>query len=398
MEVRVLRDDDVLAYRDCMMTTFGADVADDPEGVERFRALIEPGRAWAAFDGDQVVATGGSFTHQLAIPGALVPMAGLTMVTVRPTHRRRGLLRQIMALHVADARARGEAISGLWASEASIYGRFGFGIAADGHEVNVARGAVLAPATITATTRLVDDATARATLPAIYARALATRPGMIARSDAWWHYRCFRDRADLRAGASARRHLVAERDGVAVGYATFRHKSDYDSAGLPDGQLRIEALVADDLDATRALWQVLLNTDLFPRVSWWNAPVDDPLASLLVDPRRVQRRQQETLWLRIDDVAATLAARAYARDGALRLQVDDDTPVALEIAGGRGACTPTTHADLTLDRPTLAALLLGGSRAHTLAAHGRLHGNAAAIALADQMFATANAPWCAEVF
>lgn len=400
MEVRALRDgDDILAYRDCMMTTFGADVADDPDGVERMRALIEPGRAWAAFDGGQVVATAASFAHQLALPGAVVPMAGLTMVTVRPTHRRRGLLRQLMAQHLADARARGEAISGLWASEASIYGRFGYGIAAEGHEVTVARGATLTPAPIAATTRLVDEATARAALPAIYARAMARRPGMIARTDAWWHYRCFRDRADLRDGASARRHLLAERAGAPVGYATFRQKLGYDGAGLPDGQLRIEVLLADDLDATRALWQVLLATDLFPRVSWWNAPVDDPLGTLLRDPRHVQRRQQETLWLRIDDVAATLAARGYAGDGVLGLQVDDDPPLVLEVAGGRATCAPTTTAPaLRLDRPALAALLLGGTRAHTLAAHGRLRGEAAAVARADHLFGTPAAPWCAEVF
>ena len=106
MELRPIRDDDVPAFRDCMLTTFGADLADDPEGNERFRTLIEPGRAWAAFDGGAVVATAATFTHQLAIPGAVVPMAGLTMVTVRPTHRRRGLLRRLMDLHLADARVR----------------------------------------------------------------------------------------------------------------------------------------------------------------------------------------------------------------------------------------------------------------------------------------------------
>src|SRR5690348_7059462 len=130
MELRAITDDEVSSFRECMMQTFGDDPQDaDPDGDRRFRATLPLTQAWGVFDRGALVATAGSFDLQIGMPGGgSLPCAGLTMVSVRPTHRRRGLLTQLMTRYLDDARARGYAIGGLWASEAVIYGRFGFAI------------------------------------------------------------------------------------------------------------------------------------------------------------------------------------------------------------------------------------------------------------------------------
>ena len=53
------------------------------------------------------------FTMRLAMPGGVVPMAGVTAVGVDPVHRRRGLLDRMMRAHLATIHERGEeALSG----------------------------------------------------------------------------------------------------------------------------------------------------------------------------------------------------------------------------------------------------------------------------------------------
>jgi len=137
IEIRTVRDDELEAFRDCIFTTFGDEASSDTDGAERFKALIPERQRWAAFEGGRVVATAATFDHAIGVPGGgTLPIAGLTMVSVRPTHRRKGLLRQLIALYAADAKRFGA--GGLWASEAAIYGRFGFGHASHHLELDVA--------------------------------------------------------------------------------------------------------------------------------------------------------------------------------------------------------------------------------------------------------------------
>jgi predicted acetyltransferase len=403
LEIRPITDEEVPAYREAMMQTFGDDAADvDPDGAARVRRLIPIGQLWAAFDEGSIIATSGTFDHAISLPGGgQIPMAGLTMVSVRPTHRRRGILRELMRLHLEDARRRGYAISGLWASEASIYGRFGYGVAAEGDEVEIANAHTLElEAHELDAVCSIDEARARRELPAIYARAMADRPGALIRSEAWWTERRFLEAPIMRHGASRRRHVLAVRGGAAVGYVQYRQRPEFQN-GLPVGSVEIIELVAADARAEATLWQLVLRVDLFPKVTWWNAPVDDALTWLVGNPRRVTRRRSDTLWLRIEDVAAALAARRYMHDGRVQLVIDDGA-WELVAEGGQGRCTPLPggagDAALRMSRATLGSLYLGTFPASRLARAGRIAGPPAAIAAADRVFAAAVAPWCPEVF
>ncbi|HEY5947559.1 MAG TPA: sterol carrier protein domain-containing protein, partial [Kofleriaceae bacterium] len=157
-------------------------------------------------------------------------------------------------------------------------------------------------------------------------------------------------------------------------------------------------IIAIDPRAEATLWRFALSVDLFPNVSWWNAPADDPLPWLVDDIRRIKRRRGDNLWLRIEDVTAALEGRSYARDGVLNIAAGDAT-YELAVEAGHAHCKPTKRgADLTLDMQTLPTLYLGCATATELARAERVRGEPNALRLADQMFATDRAAWCPEVF
>lgn len=399
VEVRAIDDSEVPQFREAVMQTFGSDADIDVGGADQQRALIGPGQAWAAFDGGQIVGTAATFELEISLPGgAALPMAGLTMVTVRPSHRRRGILRQLIQRHLDDARDRGFPVSGLWASEAPIYGRFGYGLSAFCEVYNIENAHSLRVADRAFDDlEWIDEARAREVLPGIYARATAERPGALRRSDVWWRERRFLETPWVRAGASKRRHVIARRGDQLVGYIVYRQRGKFVD-GQPDGTVEINELVAIDARAEATLWKLALSIDLFPNVTYWNAPADDPLPWLVDDFRRIKRRRGDSLWLRIEDVATTLERRTYASDGVLHIGIGSTT-FELAVDAGQARCTPTrTPADIECDMQTLATLYLGCTSATALARAERVRGERAALGRADRMFATELAPWCPEIF
>jgi predicted acetyltransferase len=242
----------------------------------------------------------------------------------------------------------------------------------------------------------IDEARARKLLPDVYARATADRPGIMRRTDTWWDQRCFLEGPWQRGGATTRRHVVAKRGGELVGYVVYRQQLV--EGPTPGGKAKILELHGVDARAEATLWTFMLSLDLFHHVSWWAAPVDDPLALIVDDSRLVSRTRTDNLWLRIDDPAAALRARRYTSDGVLRFTVEDTT-YELVVEDGRAGCVPTTReAELVIDRTALGSLYLGGFSATRLARAGGITGDPRAVATADRLFASAIAPWCAEVF
>ena len=388
MELRAITDDEVPAFRACMMTAFGDDTGDsDPDGDRRFRALIAPGNAWAVFDGAQVVGVGGMYELSIGMPGGgSIGCAGLTMVGVRSTHRRRGVLTQLMTRFLAEARERRFAVAGLWASEALIYGRYGFAIAAYDDVLEVQRANGLTIAGGGDQLEWIEEGRAREVFPDVYARATANRPGVLRRDATWWRERRFLESPFARRGASKRRHVLAMRDGVAVGYVQYRQRQDSHPT-LPGGRSEIIEMHGVDTRAIASLWRYMCSIDLHPNVFWPNTPVDDPLHLLVDDPRRLVRKRSDTLWLRIEDISAALAARTWGSE--LRLAIGDDV---YELPSG---AKTTGKPHVTIAPHALPNVLLGGLRPSEIARAGLASGD---IAAADRAFVTPLAPWCPEIF
>lgn len=388
-------------YRDFAVANY-AGFGETPrdEALERDRTITELDRTLAGFDDrGRIVATSAVLSDRISVPGGSLACAGVTAVTVRTDHRRQGLLRRMMDGMLDQAHERGEPLAALYASEAPIYGRFGFGPAAPAMGLTVRSGVASLVHEPRSRAEIVQADEAMAAMPRIYDAATRQRTGMVHRDPARWNWYFGHDDPADRAGASARYHAIVE----GRGYAIYRLKP---LVGSHTGEVAVAELIATDPDAYAALWKLALSIDLFSDVVAHNRPPDDPLRHLLADADVLTERNQSPLYLRLVDLAAALASRTYADEGALVLEVDDPFRPPnkgrwrLEAGLDGASCTRTSaQPDLVLDATTLSALYLGGWRWRTLADASKVaEHRPGAVAEADALFRTDRAPWNAQYF
>jgi predicted acetyltransferase len=405
IEVRACRANELNRFLDTCQRSFHQHLRDIE--VVRDSKLLPPERAFAAFDGEDIVGTAGAFEFSLSIPGGEVPAAGVTMVGVLPSHRRKGIMRGLMRFQLDDARERNEPISILLASEDAIYQRFGYGLAADqGHiEVERDRAHWLDDPGPQGKTRLVSLEEAMKYIPAIYDRVREQTPGMFARSTDWWEHHTLTDDEEVRRGTGPMFCAVLEIDNRDEAYALYRVKPDWPE-GISRSRLIVKEAMAVNPVAAREIWRFLFGIDLVDRVEAWLLPADFPIYLMMLEPRRLRYTYGDSLWLRLVDVRSALGARSYARQGSIAVQVSDSFCPWNEGTwrvsfDGRVADVEATEAeaDLKLDVRDLAAAYLGAFSFARLALAGRAQElRAGALNRADEMFRTGRAPWCPEIF
>ena len=386
--------------------------ADRRVGIDRF----EFDRTLAAFDDTTPVGVTMCYSFRLSVPGQeVLPAAGVTFVAVMPTYRRRGVLSSLMRRQLADVRDRGEPLAILWASEAVIYGRYGYGRASwhVGFTLRRSEGGLTGTAASAADglrLRIAEPEAALPELAKVYDAVLATRPGMFGRNDAWWRSTIY-DPAEQRQGASPLRCLLAEDASGPRGYALYAGVDTWTDF-LPENVLTVRELMAADPAASAALYADLLSRDLTTEFRLSRRPVDDPLVCQLADPRRARPKLNDNLWVRIVDLPRALAGRRYACPVDVVLEVRDEilpanagrwrlTTTAEAPGGGLAAsCVPASSpADLALDVTELGAAYLGGTRLGTLAGSGLVAElRPGATRPLSAALAWDPAPWCPMVF
>ncbi|MEU1179861.1 GNAT family N-acetyltransferase [Streptomyces sp. NPDC005820] len=405
MEIRSTTEDDLGVFVDTLHAAFGRfpETPDDGRGVWWSALEIERGLLAVAADG-RPVGTAGAHSFELTLPGeVLVPVGGVSFVGVLPSHRRRGVLTAMMRYQLAELRARGEFLSVLLASQAPIYGRFGYGPATYTQRLTVprhqgaltlsrARGAAGPDA---GTIEVLRRAECGGILEEVYDRYRRAQPGALSRPHRWW---------DLGAGqppvSPAPRYVAVHRDadGVPDGYASY-------ALGESDTLTVDEMIAADDAVFT-ALARFALDHDLVGQVVFQHVPPGHPLRWQLVDFRAGQvSGDTDWLWVRLLDVPRALTARGWFTDGELVLDVDDPFlgehgRHLLTVRDGKADCVPTDREpDLSLDLRDLGSIYLGGTAPSTLvrAGHIRAH-HPDAAALADALFRAERPPHCLHWF
>jgi len=410
IEIRPPREEEFHAAVGVVCTAFGEQPTEEDERIYRLAFPLE--RALCAFEGGKMVATSTVLSMELTLPGgSAVPAGGLTWVGVLPTHRRRGIIRRLVAAQFADMVHRGEPVSTLLASEGNIYGRFGYGPATSviGFSVEQPYAALAVPVEDPGRVILLDAEEAAAELPLIYENLRLLQPGAVSRSPGWWSEHLY-DHPREREGGGGMFHAKHETvPGVADGYLSYRIREQWEGA-IPLSHVLVVELMAGDPGVYRALWDYALNTDLCRTISFSSGRADEPLRWLLADPRRFRvDALADYLWLRLLDVPRALAAREYGYPGRLVLEVTDAFPtpstssfiLSSGPAGTGGAeCAPTTATpDLALGMDSLGAAYLGGVSFAALAMAGRVRElSTGALERADAMFRTSTAPYCVTMF
>jgi len=371
-------------------------------------------RAVERADG-RLAAVHASYEFTLPTPGGSVACSGLTWVCVRPDERRRGLLSAMIADHFERSLARGEVVSALTASEPAIYGRFGYGCAAQNLRLTLPRRAALrdVPGSDELTVRIdtLDRERHEELVARLHRAAGAGRPGWITRDTDKLRIRPVVDPPAWRDGGEPMRiATVHDASGEARGYALLRRKDVWADAG-PRYTVALREAAAVDAAATHRLWSFLLDLDLTSEVTSGQLAPDETLLQLLVDVRATTPRVSDNVWVRILDVPAALSQRRYSAPLDLVLDVTDvllpsnarrwRLTTGDAVDGSYPAqVTPTDDdADLTIDVRELGAAYLGGRSLAALTAAGlvveRTPGAASTAATA---FGWPVAPVCSWVF
>lgn len=354
---------------------------------------------------DAPVGTFVSYEKTLNVGGGLLPAYLISAVTVRPTHRRRGILRRMMTDGLASAHEAGLPVAALTASEGTIYRRFGFGAAVDKKAMTIdtkSSFGMLVPAS--GSVEVIDPAKLQQIAPDVFETYHRDQIGSIGRQAAY---------ADIVSGAvgengepdpAVRAALHYDESGAVDGYVSYK----FAGWNQTPATLELIDLIAQTPDAFRGLWQFVGSIDLISRVKCPGALGNDLLPASLVDARVVTvTEERDHLWLRILDVKAALEARSYRVDGELTVRVGDSLGYAegtyrLVVSGGKGTLTPldsgTDSADVTLDVADLSAIFIGGVPASVLVDAGRIDAGPDSAAALTAMFAPAGGVYCTTEF
>lgn len=397
-DFRPITADELSAFRLQLSRAFGWEPNDAAE-LEAIRPIFDLNRTLAGFEAGRMVATAHSFAMPLTVPGRrLVPCAGVSAVSVLATHRRRGLLTEMMRRQLSDLRARGEPVAALWASEGGIYGRFGYGVATYAGDVRVRRqdSGFRTPVELSGL-RYEEPEAACDEVVHLVERLAPDHPGMVQRSPAWWQA--------VLSGAWSRRQgelLLVLHEGAEGpdGFAAYRKLRGGD--GGFGGTLRVETLLSANDEAYAAVWRHCLDIDLMEEVLAPDRSPDEPMRHLLQDPRAMRLKVSDGLWLRLVDVPGALAARGYRHEGRLRLRVEDafcpwnTGTYELEVDGEKATCQASDREpDLVLPVEALGACYLGANRLVTLVRAGMAQERRPGMAaFADTMLGGTVEPWC----
>lgn len=378
---------------------FGPVPADDV--IDRWLGIIGAERMHAAFEDGEVVGGAGAFTFDFSVPGGSLPCAGVTVVGVYPTHRRRGILREMMRAQLDDVHARGEPIAALWASEETIYGRFGYGIASWCGDIAIPRdrSAFGRPLERRGRVRAVTPDEAAELFPPVWEALRAQRTGVFARSDAWWRDRVLRTPDEQKA--TPKRLVALEVDGRVQAYAIYKTTAAFEGF-VSNAKLEVVEAVGATPQATAEMWRFLLDVDWMATINAALVPPDHPLFLLLASPRHARFRRHDALWVRLVDLGAALSGRAYATEGAVVVEVRDAfcpwNEGRWKLEAGEAGRTEEP-AEIALDVDALGSAYLGAVSFTELRDALRVEELVpGAVARADALFGWRPFPWCPEIF
>jgi predicted acetyltransferase len=407
IEVRRIRDDELVGYIETVSTAF-LERPDVPKVAEEVRSIWDLERSWAAFDGGRVCGTFRSWPTELTVPGnACLPASAISAVSVLPTHRRRGILREMIAAEHAAIRERGEAFGLLYASEYPIYGRFGYGPGCrDATWTIDAIGATLDGDADGGVEIVQPSNDSRDAVRAVFDAWRRQQPGEIKRRDYRWEYDLGLRQTNW--GTNWKGFLALRRDasGAVDGYARYRAEEKWERS-QPRAILNLDELHALNGGAYAALWRFLLEIDWAGSVKAERRSLAERLPWLLTNARAATVSDvTEGMWVRLFDVPRALAARTYEREASLVLDLVDE-----EAAGGRlkveleagpagSNCRATDRSpDVTLHIGALGSAYLGGAPLRqAVLARGADEHRAGALAEADALFRTLDPPWNSTFF
>lgn len=358
----------------------------------------------AAFYKGKMVATSGGYPFEMRFNGRTIAADGLTAVGTQPGFRRRGLVREMVTrrLHAVHQNEH-QSVSVLWASMGAIYQRFGYGLAsthtscdfdprfASFQFENSSDGYV----------RIVREDEGMPLVKDVYQKFIEPRTMDFQRSEGMWKY-FFKYKKQIRHCA-VYFNSANQPEGY-LSYSTSVYDRPLDEG--PDQKLSGHEFVYLNIDAYRALWNLIREHDLVGKVKL-DMPLDDPAMQLLLEPRILNLSVWDGIWLRIVDVEKALTQRNYGTAGSVVLEVKNDNEcpwnekrLLLETDGTNTEVAESNKSvDVTISPNGLASLLSGNAKLSELERMGRASVETTAnVDHLDSMFTTRFRPFCRDGF
>lgn len=382
---------------------YGGSFGDGPDALTA--TANRPEWTLCAFDGDRLVASYCTIPFTMRANGTAMPLGGVSAVGTLPEYRRRGLLRQITTRAFNQMFEEGRPVAALWASQASIYQRYGYA------QTTVRRSYTIDTADIgffdgdagLGDVQRYDVDSGYDLVKGLYISFIADRMCYLHRARPLWE-----NNALQAVDADGPVQIAVSRDenGEPNGYVVYTLRSNRVDHEARPQELVVRDLVWLGLDGYRSLWSWIARHDLVGRVRWDTAPIDDPGPELFVEPRLLHARDREGIWFRVVNVEAALAGRGYSGDGELTIEILDDDlapwnvgtfAIAAESGGATVKGVPGSG-DLRLPIKALASLFTGYRSARQLHRWGLIDGQPDAVARADELFAMTTGPGCPDQF
>jgi predicted acetyltransferase len=402
LALRTCAPDELRYFLETTEAAFGEEA--HPEDLDSIHRILEADRCLYMAAGDSMVGTAAAFTFSMSVPGGDLPTAGVTLVGVLPSHRRKGILTKMMQSQLIDIHGRREPLAALWASEGTIYGRFGYGVATlqGGTDIERDRAGFRDDRGPAGDMRLVRIEEAPKLFDPIYEEVRKSRPGMYSRSEDFWVVHTLSDYPFMRHGAGPLFCAVHETSGRPDAYAFYRVEHEW--SGMPASKLVVREALGVDAHATREIWRFLFGIDLIQRVQARSLPIDHPLQVMLREPRRLRQTIGDALWVRVVDIEQALRKRSFAAAERVVIAIEDrlcpwnSGSWLLDTTGANVSVSRTEDpAEVALTPADLAAIYLGGFTLAQLVRAGRIEPSDAVTRL-DAMFHTDVAPYCSGTF
>lgn len=403
VEIRPARPEEMGEYGSIGGYVYGGAFGDGPDTITA--TAIRPEWTLCAFVEGQMASMFATIPFTMRFAGNAMPMGGISSVGTLPEFRRQGLSRKLMTQALLNMKEQGQSITSLWASQAAIYQRYQFAMSSvlrsyriDTVDIRFHDG-LDSTCVVKQTTPAADFDTVKA----LYIEFIRNRTCYLHRAKTFWQSGMVEEKSDE---GPTRIALSYDADKKPVGYVIYTLRGGKVEHSSRSQEISIREIVWLNIDAYRSLWQFIGAHDLVGRVIWKSAPLDDPIAELLAEPRMLHTQDDEGIWFRIVDVEGALAGRGYSSDGSIRLGVEDDrlTPwnngvYELNVTDGIATVSKTdAKPDIQLSLKTLASLYTGYRTATDLANWGFLEGEHRCIGLANVLFDTPAAPHCPDHF
>jgi len=294
-------------------------------------------------------------------------------------------------------------LAALSASEATIYGRFGFGVATRhvDWEIDTRRFAIrpdvaVAPGSLELANPPLDENIFEhlSAVHQVAHRGAFSPLGMhLAKADGTWDF-------DEQGPSRKLRYLLHfDASGIPDGFAEFKYGGFESKQSESPAPTAILSVCSPSPEIDRALWQGLASFDLVEKLTYGSAVPDDPLPGSLVDPWAIKQNViRDGIWLRILDLERAVADRGFESDGQVVVKVADSMGFCegtwcITVREGRGEAAKTSLSPaVELGVDSLARLWFGDVTAAQLARSGIVHGSPGSVQELSRLFATAFGP------